>query len=137
MLFRSDFLKLTHGNYHAWVPQMTAELQCLRVWYFCTGDESNAIEKPTLMTLLANASTYEKLMAQRNLSEAIWYYNDAYCWNAQAVGTIMTKIKPSEYSGLKNKLAKEVWCLISMTCKHTHRHSHILYKSGNATKEVH
>ena len=98
-----DLPKLTHSNYHAWVPQMTAKLQHLRVWHFCT-----AMEKPTLMSFPENANTSEKLTAQRNLSEATWYYNDACCHD-QAVGTIMTKIKPSEYSGLENKLAKEVW----------------------------
>ena len=101
-----DFLKLTHGNYHAWVPQMTAELQHLRVWCFCTGDESIAMEKPTFMSLPENANTSEKLTAQRNLYKATWYYNDACHQIDQAIRTIMTKIELSEYSGLENK---EVW----------------------------
>ena len=67
------------------------------------------MEKATLMSLLANVNTSEKLTAQRNLSEAIWYYNDTCCQNDQAIGTIMTKIEPSKYSSLENKSAKEVW----------------------------
>jgi len=42
-----DFAKLTHGNYHAWAPRMTAELQRLGVWRFCTGDESIPAKKPS------------------------------------------------------------------------------------------
>ena len=109
LIMTDDFLKLTHGNYHAWAPWMTAKLQCLGVWCFCTGDESIAMEKPILMSLPANVNTSEKLMAQRNLSEATWYCNDACHWNNQAIGTIMTKIEPSKYSSLENKSAKEVW----------------------------
>ena len=65
-----DFLKLTHGNYHAWVPQMTAELQQLGIWRFCTGNKSIPMAKPTAMSLLDNATTSEKLTVKRNLSEA-------------------------------------------------------------------
>ena len=104
-----DFLKLTHGNYHAWAPRMTAELQRLGVWHFCTGSESIPMAKPVTTDLPADASITLKLTAERNLSEATQSYNDACRQNDQAVGTIMAKIEPSEYSGLKNKSAKEVW----------------------------
>ena len=52
-----DFPKLMHGNYHAWAPRMTAELQRLGVWRFCTGDESIPMEKLTAMPLPTDAST--------------------------------------------------------------------------------
>ena len=54
-----------------------------------------------------------KLTAERNLSEATQSYNDACRWNDQAIGTIMTKNELSKYSGLENKLAKEVWDALS------------------------
>ena len=100
-----DFPKLTHGNYHAWAPRMTAELQCLRVWHFCTGNESIPTEKLTAMPLLTDASTSEKLTAVRNLADATRNYNDTCRHNDQAVGVIMTKIEPSEYSGLEKKVS--------------------------------
>ena len=65
-----DFLKLTHGNYHAWAPQMTAELQRLGVWCFCTGSESIPMAKPVTTDLPADVSITLKLTAERNLSEA-------------------------------------------------------------------
>ena len=98
-----DFPKLTHGNYHAWAPRMTAKLQCLGVWRFCIGDESIPMEKPTAMPLPTDASTSKKLTATRNLTDATQNYNDTCRRNDQAVGVIMTKIEPSEYSGLEKK----------------------------------
>ena len=104
-----DFPKLTHGNYHAWAPWMTAELQQLGVWCFCTGSEAIPMAKLVTTDLPADTSITLKLTAERNLSEATRSYNDTCRWNDQAVGTIMAKIELSEYSGLENKLAKEVW----------------------------
>ena len=46
-----DFPKLTHGNYHAWAPWMTAELQQLGIWCFCMGNESIPAAKLTAMSL--------------------------------------------------------------------------------------
>ena len=100
-----DFPKLTHGNYHAWAPRMTAELQHLRVWHFCMGDESIPMEKPTAMPLPTDTSTSKKLTATRNLANATRNYNDTCRRNDQAVGVIMTKIEPSEYSGLEKKVS--------------------------------
>ena len=65
-----DFPKLTHSNYHAWAPRMTAELQRLGVWHFCMGSESIPMAKPVTTDLLADASITLKLTAERNLSEA-------------------------------------------------------------------
>ena len=104
-----DFPKLTHGNYHAWAPQMTAKLQRLGIWRFCTGDESIPAAKLTAMSLPDNATTSKKLTVKRNLSEAMRSYNDACHQNDQAVGTILMKIELSEYSGLENMSAKAVW----------------------------
>jgi len=91
-----DFAKLTHGNYHAWAPWMTAELQHLGVWRFCTSNESIPAKKPTAMSLPTNATTSEKLTVERNLSKATRSYNDACRHNNQAIGLIMTKIEPHE-----------------------------------------
>ena len=104
-----DFPKLTHGNYHAWAPRMTAKLQRLGIWRFCMGNESIPAAKPTAISLPDNATTSKKLTVERNLSEATQSYNDACRQNDQAVGTIMTKIELSKYSSLKKKSAKEVW----------------------------
>ena len=65
-----NFPKLTHGNYHAWAPWMTAELQQLGIWRFCTGNESIPVAKLTAMSLPDNTTTSEKLTVERNLSEA-------------------------------------------------------------------
>ena len=67
------------------------------------------MEKPTAMPLPTDASTSKKLTAARNLADATRNYNDTCHHNDQAVGVIMTKIKPSEYLGLEKKSAKEVW----------------------------
>ena len=99
---------------------MTAELQRLGVWRFCIGDESIPMEKPTAMPLLTDASTSEKLTAARNLADATWNYNDTCHHNDQAVGVIMTKIEPSEYSGLEKKSAKEVWDALKARHADTH-----------------
>ena len=66
----NNFLKLTHGNYHAWAPRMTAELQRLGIWHFCTGNESIPTAKPTAMSLPDNVTTSKKLTVKRNLSKA-------------------------------------------------------------------
>jgi len=115
-----DFAKLTHGNYHAWAPRMTAELQRLGVWHFCTGDESIPAEKPTAMSLPANVTTSEKLTVERNLSEATRSYNDACRRNDQAIGLIMTKIELPEYKDLENKSAKGVWDALKARHADTH-----------------
>ena len=73
------------------------------------GSESIPTAKLVTTDLPADASITLKLTAERNLSEATRSYNDACRQNDQAVGTIMAKIKLSEYSGLENKSAKEVW----------------------------
>jgi transposase InsO family protein len=99
---------------------MTAELQRLRIWRFCTGDESIPMAKPTAMSLPDNATTSEKLTVERNLSEATRSYSDACRQNDQAVGTILTKIEPSEYSGLKNMSAKAVWDALKARHADTH-----------------
>ena len=103
-----DFAKLTHGNYHAWAPWMTAELQCLGVWCFCTGDEMIPTAKPTARSAPVDASISEIIALEQNFNDAIRHYNDACRRNDQAVGLIMTKIELSEYSDLENKSAKEV-----------------------------
>jgi len=72
------------------------------------------------MSLPDNATTSEKLTVERNLSEATRSYNDACRRNDQAVGTIMTKIEPSEYSGLEKKSAKEVWDVLKARHADTH-----------------
>ena len=104
-----DFMKLTHSNYHAWAPQMTAELQRLRVWHFCMGDESIPTTKPIALTVLNNAGIAEKATLDRNFTDTMCSYSDACCYNDQAIGLIMTKVKLSEYKDLENKSAKEVW----------------------------
>ena len=65
------------------------------------------MEKPTAMPLPTDASTSEKLTATRNLTDGTRNYNNTCRHNDQAVGVIMTKIEPSEYSGLeKSQLRK-------------------------------
>ena len=55
-----NFTKLTHGNYHAWVPWMTAKLQRLGVWRFCTGDKSIPMTKLTAVSVPENMGITEK-----------------------------------------------------------------------------
>ena len=110
----NNFAKLTHGNYHAWVPQMTAELQQLGVWRFCMGDESIPATKPIAPTVLNNAGIAEKAVLDRNFTDTMHSYSDACCCNNQAIGLIMMKVEPSEYKDLENKSAKEVWDTLKM-----------------------
>ena len=65
-----NFAKLTHGNYHAWVPQMTAELQRLGVWCFCMGDKSIPATKPIAPTVPNNAGIAKKATLDRNFTDA-------------------------------------------------------------------
>ena len=115
-----DFAKLTHGNYHAWAPQMTAELQRLRVWHFCTGDKSIPMTKPIAPTVPNNAGIAEKAALDQNFTDAMHSYSNACRCNDQAIGLIMTKVKPSEYKDLENKSAKEVWDTLKTRHADTH-----------------
>ena len=78
------------------------------------------MEKLTAMPLPTDTSTSKKLTAARNLADATRNYNDTCRRNDQAVGVIMTKIEPSEYSGLENKSAKEVWDALKARHADTH-----------------
>ena len=73
------------------------------------GDESIPLAKPTARSAPTDVSISETIALERNFNDATQHYNDACCHNDQAVGLVMTKIEPSKYSGLENKLAKEVW----------------------------
>ena len=133
-----EFPRLTHGNYHAWAPRMTAELQRLGVWRFCTGDESIPAAKPTATSPPGNATIAEKAALERNFADATRSYNDACRRNDQAVGLIMTKIEPSQYADLEDKSAKEVWD--ALKTRHANTHTGVaafFYESRNARKEVH
>ena len=104
-----EFPKLTHGNYHAWAPRMTAELQRLGVWQFCTGNECIPATKPSAVSPPTTATISERATLDRNFMDVQRIYSDACCRNDQAVGLIMTKIEPSQYEDLEDKSAKEVW----------------------------
>ena len=104
-----EFLKLTHGNYHAWAPCMTAELQWLGVWQFCTGDKCIPATKPSAVSPPTAATISECATLDQNFMDVQWIYSDACCHNDQAVGLIMMKIEPSQYEGLEDKSAKDVW----------------------------
>ena len=58
-----DFAKLSHGNYHTWVPQMTAELQCLSIWRMCTGDEK-VLESYPVLSVPESAMVSERIALQ-------------------------------------------------------------------------
>ena len=64
-----EFTWLTHSNYYAWAPQMTAELQCLGIWCFCMGDESIPVAKPTAMSVPGNVTIAKKATLERNFTD--------------------------------------------------------------------
>ncbi|KAF8227902.1 hypothetical protein L208DRAFT_1379584 [Tricholoma matsutake] len=100
-----DFAKLTHRNYHTWVPRMTAKLQRLGI---C-------------------ATILERIALQQNHQEEVRAYESACCCNDQAVGMIKTHIEASQYEGLNNKSAKEVWDTLVTRHKGIHTGLSVFY----------
>jgi hypothetical protein len=136
LTFSNEFPKLTHGNYHVWAPHMMAELQHYGIWHFCTGDEYIPATKPSATSIPASVTINECVMLEWRCREAQQIYINACHWNDQAIRMIMTKIELSQYEGLKNKPAKEVWDTLKV--RHAGTHTGLSFTQKlECSKEVH
>ena len=87
-----EFPRLTHGNYHAWAPRMTAELQRLGVWRFCMGDESIPAAKSTATSPPGNATIAEKAALERNFADATSYCQGFQNPQGSGVGSVGVRV---------------------------------------------
>ena len=93
---------------------MTRSLALLHRWQVYSHDKTNCSDSTK------QCWHCRKATLDRNFTDATCSYSDACCCNDQAIGLIMTKVKPSEYKDLENKSAKEVWDTLKMWHADTH-----------------